>query len=113
MCWTSIWFVTQSYTACNENNFSLASGQSVTRNIGASGVWVFCKGVKLTGNSSLTLGPGTFIVDGGGFDVTSGSVTATGGTTIILTTKALRQTLRHRRYYKRPYPHNRSGLGMR
>jgi hypothetical protein len=75
------------YAACNVNNYSLSGGKSETKTVGASGVYVFCKGVKLTGNSALTLGPGTFIIDGGAFDTTSGSVTATGGTTIILTTK--------------------------
>ena len=50
-------------------------------------MYVFCKGVTLTGNSALTLGPGTFIIDGGTFSITSGSVIATSGTTIILTTK--------------------------
>jgi Flp pilus assembly protein TadG len=76
------------YAACDvNNNYSLSGGKSDTKNVGASGVYVFCKGVKLTGNSSLTLGPGTFIIDGGDLEVTSGSITATGGTTIILTTK--------------------------
>jgi Flp pilus assembly protein TadG len=77
------------YSACDSaNKYTLSAGQSATKSVGASGVYVFCKGVKLTGNSSLTLvGPGTFIIDGGAFDITSGSVTATGGTTIILTTK--------------------------
>ena len=48
---------------------------------------MFCNGVELTGNSSLTLGPGTFIIDRGQLSIQGGSMlTATGGTTILLTT---------------------------
>jgi Flp pilus assembly protein TadG len=77
------------YSGCNENNYKLSGGKHETRNAGASGVYVFCNGIDLTGNSSLTLGPGTYIIDRGQLKIASGStLTATDpkGTTIILTT---------------------------
>lgn len=75
------------YSGCNENSYKLSGGKSETKNAGASGVYVFCNGIDLTGNSSLTLGPGTYIVDRGDLKITSGStLTATGGSTVILTT---------------------------
>ncbi|MGE3783254.1 MAG: pilus assembly protein TadG-related protein, partial [Alphaproteobacteria bacterium] len=51
------------YSGCDSTNYQLTAGKSETKNVGASGVYVFCNGVELTGNSSLTLGPGTFIID--------------------------------------------------
>lgn len=75
------------YSGCNTNNYKLTGGTSETKNADASGVYVFCNGLTLLGNSSLTLGPGTFIIDRGQLEIGGGSsLTATGGTTIILTT---------------------------
>ena len=53
------------YSGCDANNYKLAGGASDTKAVGASGVYVFCNGLTLTGNSSLTLGAGTFIIDRG------------------------------------------------
>lgn len=75
------------YSGCNSNNYKLTGGSSATVSAGTSGVYVFCNGVTLTGNSSLTLGAGTFIIDRGQLAIGGGSrLTATSGTTIILTT---------------------------
>jgi hypothetical protein len=78
---------TPTFTSCDSHNYKLTGGKSATVTAGASGVYVFCNGVTLTGNSSLTLGPGTFIIDQGTLGVGGGSaLTATSGTTIVLTT---------------------------
>ena len=75
------------YTGCNTNKYKLTAGKNDTKNIGGSGIYVFCNGLELTGNSSLTLGPGTFIIDRRAIDFQGGStLTATDGTTILLTT---------------------------
>jgi len=76
-----------SYSGCDATNYMLTGGASATKTAGASGVYVFCGGLTITGNSSVTLGAGTFIVDQGQLDIAGGSrLTATSGTTIILTT---------------------------
>ena len=75
------------YSGCNVNNYKLTGGSSETKSAGPSGVYVFCNGLTLTGNSSLTMGAGTFIIDRGQLAIGGGSsLTATSGTTIILTT---------------------------
>jgi Flp pilus assembly protein TadG len=75
------------FSGCNDNSYKLNGGNSATKSAGSSGVYVFCNGIDLTGNSSLTLGAGTYIVDRGTLKIASGStLTATSGTTIILTT---------------------------
>src|SRR5579862_805006 len=76
-----------SYSGCTSNNYKVTGGASATKTAGSSGVYVFCNGLTLSGGSSLTLGAGTFIIDGGLLSVGGGStLTATSGTTIILTT---------------------------
>ena len=78
-----------SYSGCNSNNYKAAGGGSDTKSVGASGVYVFCNGLTLTGGSSLTLGAGTFIVDRGVVSIGGGSkLIATSGTTLILTTSS-------------------------
>jgi hypothetical protein len=75
------------YSGCNTNNYKVTGGTSETVNVGASGVYVFCDGLTVLGNSAVTLGPGTFIIDRGQLAIGGGStLTATSGTTIILTT---------------------------
>ncbi|HEV8678536.1 MAG TPA: hypothetical protein VGQ90_04105 [Stellaceae bacterium] len=75
------------YSGCDSTNYKLTGGSSATKNVGLSGTHVFCNGIALTGNSSLTLGAGTFIIDGGLLSIGGGSrLTATNGTTIMLTT---------------------------
>lgn len=76
-----------SFSGCDSNNYNLNAGKSETKTVGASGVYVFCNGVTLNGNASLTLGAGTFIIDRGQLTMQGGAtLTATSGTTIILTT---------------------------
>jgi hypothetical protein len=80
------------YSGCDSSHYKNAGGASDTKNAGASGVYVFCNGLALTGGSSLTLGAGTFIIDQGLLSIGGGStLTATSGTTIILTTSNVAQ----------------------
>jgi Flp pilus assembly protein TadG len=74
------------YSGCDSTNLKVTGGKTKTLAVGASGTYVFCKGIALTGNSTLILGAGTFIIDQGLLDIAGGStLTATSGTTIILT----------------------------
>src|SRR5215207_4163859 len=76
-----------SYSGCDANNYKVTGGKSETKSVASSGVYVFCSGLEITGNSTLTLGAGTFIVDRGQLWIGGGSrLVATSGTTIILTT---------------------------
>lgn len=45
----------------------------------------FCGGVTVTGNNSITLTPGVYVMDGGSFDVSGGGSIVGQGVTIILT----------------------------
>src|SRR3954447_6182869 len=36
---------------CDSNNYKLVAGKTDTKNVGSSGVYVFCKGLELEGNS--------------------------------------------------------------
>ena len=75
-----------SYSGCNQNNFSLSSGTSKVLDAAGTTPYVFCNGLTLSGSSSLTLGPGVFIIDRGSLSMSgSSTLTATGGTTIVLT----------------------------
>jgi hypothetical protein len=75
------------YSGCGSNNYKLNGGRSETISVGASGYYVFCNGLQILGGGALTLGAGTFIVDRGQLDVqANATLTATSGTTIILTT---------------------------
>ena len=62
------------------------SSTPVTINATGTTPYVFSNGLSLTGHASLTLGPGIYIIDRGSFSMGGQStLTATGGTTIILT----------------------------
>jgi hypothetical protein len=74
------------YSGCDQNNYNVNSGASETLQPGASGIYVFCNGLALTGGSSLTLGAGTYIIDRNNLSISGNStLTATAGATIILT----------------------------
>jgi hypothetical protein len=79
-----------SYSGCNETNLSV-SGRNNPQTLtpGPSGVMVLCGGVSVTGNGSLNLSPGTYIMDGGSFSVSgNSSIGAPSGVTIILTSSS-------------------------
>jgi hypothetical protein len=76
-----------SYSGCNETNLSV-SGRNNPQTLtpGSSGIMVLCGGVSVTGNGTLDLSPGTYIMDGGSFSVSGNSaISAPSGVTIILT----------------------------
>jgi Flp pilus assembly protein TadG len=77
-----------SYSGCNQNSYSMFNNQTGTINAGST-PYVFCGGLNLSGNSQLTLGAGTYIINGGTLGL-SGNATlnANSGTTIILTGNA-------------------------
>ncbi len=75
-----------SYSGCSQTNYSNNSSTPVTINATGTTPYVFCNGLSLTGQSSLTLGPGVYVVDRGSFSMGGQStLTATSGTTIVLT----------------------------
>ncbi len=67
-----------------ETNYSIGNGNTATRGPG-----VYCGGISVGGAATLTLNPGTYIMNGGGFNVSnSGTVSATGGVFIYNTATA-------------------------
>jgi hypothetical protein len=70
-----------SYTACDHNNFS-ASGANKTLDPG-----VYCNGIGLAGNKTITFNPGNYIIDGGTLSITGGPTVTGSGVTIFLTKK--------------------------
>jgi hypothetical protein len=76
-----------SYSGCNRTNTSLVS--QTTLNVDASttgGVYVFCNGLSMSGQTTLNLAPGIYVIDRGSLTLTGGSaINAPSGVTIILT----------------------------
>lgn len=72
-----------SFSGCNATSASLGAGATVTA--GAS-PYVFCNGLSISGSGVVTFNPGIYIIDRGVLSITSsGTINATGGVTIILT----------------------------
>jgi Flp pilus assembly protein TadG len=86
--WPSPRPVASSGQNCDQNNWS--GGGTLSASSGKA--YVFCNGIKITGNATLNLCPGVYIVDQGSVDLHSGTLNApptsgcatTGGVTIIL-----------------------------
>jgi Putative Flp pilus-assembly TadE/G-like len=75
-----------SYSGCDQTNYSLSGNRSASFAPSSSGVMVFCNGLSISGNSSVTLAAGTYIVDRGSFSISgNSSISGTAGVTIILT----------------------------
>ena len=75
-----------SYSGCNQTNYSNNNSTPVTINAIGTTRYVFCNGLSLTAQSSLTLGAGVYVIDRGSFTMGGQStLTATSGTTIVLT----------------------------
>src|SRR5207247_632328 len=64
-------------SSCNYTNFKTSAGGTINP-------WVYCGGVSLTGGT-LTMNPGTYIMNGGGFSTTGGTVVQGNGVTIFNT----------------------------
>jgi hypothetical protein len=81
-----------SYSGCDQGTSAQhglsVSGQNNPQTLspGPSGIMVLCSGVSVTGNGTLNLSPGTYIMNGGNFSVSGNStVNAPSGVTIVLT----------------------------
>jgi Flp pilus assembly protein TadG len=66
--------------SCNKNNYSLSGGKTATIDAG-----VYCGGISLSGGSHLNLNPGTYILNGGGLQVSGGSILVGDGVTFFNT----------------------------
>jgi len=73
-------------SATCKNNYSLGNHDTDTINATGTTPYVFSNGLSLGSQASLTLGPGTYIIDRGSLSIgAQTTLTATSGTTIILT----------------------------
>lgn len=66
--------------SCYKTNYSLSGGSD---SIAPNGV--YCGGISVSGNSSLTMSAGTYILNGGGFNAAGNSTIHGSGVTIFLT----------------------------
>jgi hypothetical protein len=90
--WPSPRPVAASHTNCDQNNYKLTGGKTDTIVASSSKAYVFCNGLSVQGNSTVNLCPGTYIIDQGTLDLSSGTLNAppssgcssTGGVTIVL-----------------------------
>ena len=71
------------FGACDHTNYKLSGGAVQTVSPG-----VFCGGISLSGGSSLTFNPGTYILLGGGLSVSGGSRLSGSGVTFYNTKDA-------------------------
>lgn len=69
--------------ACDYNSLHISS--DATLNPG-----VYCGGLTITGNNDIVLNPGTYIMDGGDFDVSGGGSITGEDVTIVLTNSGLK-----------------------
>jgi Flp pilus assembly protein TadG len=76
-----------SYSGCDQTSYSLdGNTKSASFTPGSSGVMVFCKGLSVSGGASVSLAPGTYVINGGNFSVSGNStISAPSGVTIVLT----------------------------
>lgn len=68
--------------ACDHTNYS--TSHDATLNPG-----VYCGGIRVTGNNTITLNPGTYYIDGGNFNISGGGSITGDGVTIVLTNSGL------------------------
>ena len=70
----------------DQNNYKLTGNKSATIDAVGTTPYVFCNGIDLESGSTLTLGPGIYILDCGQLKVDgSSSLIATQGSTLVLT----------------------------
>jgi hypothetical protein len=68
----------------NANNMTALPAQNISGGARMLGPGYYANGISITGNASVTLMPGTYIIGGSGFSLTSGSVVGTGVTLVML-----------------------------
>ncbi|MGH7091846.1 MAG: hypothetical protein ACREFQ_23400, partial [Stellaceae bacterium] len=71
-----------SYSGCNSSNTSVTASKSFAAS--GSTPFVFCGGLRLSGQANVTLSPGVYVMDGGGLSVSGGATITGTGVTIIL-----------------------------
>ena len=71
------------YSGCDQRNFTAKN--TVTINPG-----VYCGGIGVNANAVLTLNPGLYILDGGGFTVNGGATVNGAGVTLYFTSSSKR-----------------------
>jgi len=69
------------YGACDEHNYTARN--TVTINPG-----VYCGGISVNANAVLTLNPGLYVIDGGGFTVNGGATVTGSGVTLAFTSSS-------------------------
>jgi Flp pilus assembly protein TadG len=72
-----------SYSGCNQTAMHVVSSTSLAATGGTP--YVFCNGLSVAGTSTLTLGPGIYVINAGSFSVSGTATVAGTGVTIILT----------------------------
>ncbi len=66
------------YSGCDHTNFSASGGTYTFSPRSGASYSVFCGGLSITGQATLTFNPGIYILNGGGFSSTSSNTTITG-----------------------------------
>src|SRR5579872_7357275 len=74
-----------SYSGCNSTNTAITASKSFTP---TNGTFVFCNGLRISGQGNVTLNPGVYIIDGGGLSVSGGATLTGTGVTIVLTSSS-------------------------
>lgn len=72
--------ISTAYGGCEETNYRVVANAEATASPG-----VYCGGITVESGATLTLNPGTYILDRGNFDVAGGATVIGNGVTIILT----------------------------
>ena len=69
--------------ACSQTNWKASNGSTKAITPG-----VFCGGITINGGSTVTMSPGTYILLGGGLDVSNGAKLSGAGVTFYVTSDA-------------------------
>ena len=74
-----------SFSGCDYTNWSTSGNAALTHG-------VYCGGISITGSGTITMGPGVYIMNGGGFSA-GGSASITGSNIMIYNTAVGTQTI--------------------
>lgn len=69
--------------SCDHTNTQFSSGTVVTLSPG-----VYCNGIKASGNAQITLQPGTYVLNGGGLQISSSFITLNGSGVTLYNTSS-------------------------
>jgi hypothetical protein len=76
-----------SFSGCDQTNYSIDRSHTATLSQG-----VYCGGMSITGNATVTLNPGVYILNGGGLTI-SNSATVTGSHVMFYNTATSSETI--------------------